>query len=129
MPSKYYYEKYKHSGICVNCGKVPPRKGSLSCKRCRSIRLKSSLKGYHKRKALGVCETCLLPVVPGKRRCADCLSKDLKKSTNAYYDTPDGCCRKCGGELEPGVDGKYVHKKGYCLKKKEDLIAYYTSEN
>ena len=63
-------------GVCIVCGKQPPKAQSKKCADCiwKIGAAKRELK--RKREAAGLCKKCgKKPVKPGRKNCPECLAK------------------------------------------------------
>ena len=73
MTDKERYEKRKQSGMCVKCGKVPPRPNRVCCETCAEkdrVRRDETREFFKK---MGLCARCGKHKVYGSRvECLDC---------------------------------------------------------
>lgn len=88
---KRLYEERKAAGLCVSCGKRPPKEGRVRCGLClarhrRNAETVRRKRGQWSRQELtepGVCYMCKAPSLPGKKVCAECREKNMKKLEKA----------------------------------------------
>ena len=74
-----YYEKKKNSGLCVQCGKVPPADGKTLCESCL-LKLRNYSKDTRKFfKDLGLCPRCGKNKLFGdEKECPECTAKEYE---------------------------------------------------
>lgn len=95
-------ERRKAEGVCVECGKRPPKEGCIRCAIClhkHSERMKRyyHAKGHKPRELLlahDVCYICGGEPLPGKRLCAEHMEKCMKNLSKANHDTTNHIWRK-----------------------------------
>ncbi len=61
MLKRYYH--LKAQGLCANCGKIPPRVGSVHCDSCATKQKNGTTKWRQEMRDAGLCNRC------GKRPC------------------------------------------------------------
>jgi hypothetical protein len=67
---------YKQNGLCIVCGKVPPRKNRSKCSHCFELAYYSQRKKRELLKEQGLCMYCgQIPARPDSVSCQNCASK------------------------------------------------------
>lgn len=126
--SRAFRAMNKAKGLCVRCGKHPPRSGKTSCPECHikehASYLRQKLGGTHttqRRKAQGLCATCELPLPKDwPHICCDACLANRRDQWHLHYGLRysgnrakaikrDGySCQLCGRKQQKGV-GLHVH--------------------
>ena len=98
----------KAAGLCIDCGKVPPRSNRTTCGPCGNRAAKKS-QVYKKRivgimRKLGVCIQCLVnESVHGRKLCARCIEERIERQKERRSERrTSGRCPQCGGQPDPG---------------------------
>jgi hypothetical protein len=100
------YRQRVKDGLCVQCGKVPPREGKRACAECAKSQSKRESK-YQKRintalMYLRVCIHCKeREVMQGRRVCGVCIEIQIEQQRirrNRWKDA--GLCQRCGSERD-----------------------------
>jgi len=98
-----YRERYKArklAGLCVKCGKSPPRKNNVRCETCLGKHNFSSRKSYNKNLSTGLCANCGGTKEDSRSSCNDCLKKKqdehLRRKLKCFEHYGNAC--KCCGE-------------------------------
>jgi hypothetical protein len=95
-------ERRKAEGLCVECGKHPPKEGRIRCGICLH-KHSERMKLYHRSKgckprelllAHDVCYICGGEPLPGKRVCAEHMAMCVNNLSNAYYDNTNHIWRR-----------------------------------
>lgn len=81
-------ERLKAQGLCIWCGRNPAKSGILACEQCQKKRNLKSKIWYHDHyvrtiRPDGMCRFCTLPVVPGKKLCAERMVSETAKLDKA----------------------------------------------
>lgn len=81
-------ERLKAQGLCVHCGRNPAKPGILSCEQCQKKRNAMNRIWRHDNyvrtiRPDGMCRFCTLPVVPGKKLCAQHMVSETAKLDKA----------------------------------------------
>jgi hypothetical protein len=96
-------QSLKEQGLCVHCGKIPPRNGLTTCEKCGK-KLTASVSKWQKkakkeRQGKGLC-SCGKPAIEGKKTCRHCNKRNL----SYYYKRKElGLCQYCGNEAKEGM--------------------------
>lgn len=102
-------ERRKAEGVCVECGKRPPKEGRISCKICLR-KHRERMKGYCRRKGHkprelfyyhDKCWICCADALPGKRVCAAHMDMCLNNLSNGHHDNTNHIWRKLKYGKEP----------------------------
>lgn len=102
-------ERRKAEGVCVECGKRPPKEGRIRCAIC--LRKHSTrMKRYHREKGCkprelfyyhDKCWICCADALPGKRVCAEHMDMCLNNLANGQRDNTNHIWRKLKYGKEP----------------------------
>lgn len=93
-----YLHQRKADGVCVDCGKVPPRPGSVRCEACAAR--KRVLR--REKIAKGLCPRCSRPSQDGRVTCPDCLAKGRTRADKRRKERRQaGLCILCGKNTVP----------------------------
>ena len=94
------------AGLCLGCGKVPPRPGHRLCADCAQKATARAMRRFNRRKApcvaLGICTRCgTRQSMPGVQICGLCSERgtSYKASLRAHYQA-EGRCACCGHERD-----------------------------
>ena len=105
--SKKSQEKYRAAGLCILCGKVPPRKDRVSCEACSKRQLENDKRKKDNYILNGKCSKCGERDLVTKRHCEICKEKHYaisRKNWRLYreevYNAYGNVCACCG-ESEP----------------------------
>lgn len=110
------YNRLKAAGLCVRCGKVPPKDGRVLCAQCaqkNKERARSNYflrmrecnwqnKRYAERKEKGICVRCgKAPAEDMRALCTECLAytREYQRKRNAKLRAQHICVR-CGAETD-----------------------------
>lgn len=95
-------EEKKASGLCITCGKKPPKEGSTRCQSCLDRQAADQNKRNKKRQAAGLC-LCGAEPKEGCVLCQSCIDKRSEHSSKLYQERRDeGTCGLCGNEVVEG---------------------------
>lgn len=95
-------ELRKAKGICVECGKRPPKNGRIRCAICLH-KHSERMKRYYRKKGCkprelfynhDKCWICCADALPGKRVCAEHMDMCLSNLSNAHHDNTNHIWRK-----------------------------------
>lgn len=109
------YERRKEQGLCVGCGKVPPRNGKIMCAECaekQRVYREDTRKFF---KSIGICPRCGKNKLFGdEKTCPECLAYayavNNKSKANRNFNSKEwykkdiamlksqGLCRSCRKE-------------------------------
>ena|SRR5208282_2185302 len=82
---RLYYRR-KEQGLCVACGKLPPRAGIVRCDQCASDRCEIS-KQQRARRPKGTCRSCLKrKTTKDRSTCQKCRSREGERSKQKYRE-------------------------------------------
>lgn len=102
-------ERRKAEGVCVECGKRPPKEGCIRCAICLHKHSKRMAQ-YHRRKGHkprelfydhDKCWICCADALPGKRVCAEHMDMCLNNLANGQRDNTNHIWRKLKYGKEP----------------------------
>lgn len=123
----------KMSGLCVRCGKVPPKLGVLSCQSCVERAAKVSQKRIRNYAAKGLCKTCGEECAPNRRSCQGCLDKagknslahrrDRRRQVLEAYGPP--YCRCCGEDNQSSLEVDHINNDGAAHRQKVSAPYFY----
>lgn len=124
--SKKSQERYKLAGLCIFCGKVPPREGKRTCCECSERSRKYNKARAAKRIALGKCSKCGRKNLVTKRHCRACAKKHQESARKNYLIMRDRvfeayggyCCACCGEKERAFLTIDHIHNDG-CKHRKE----------
>lgn len=113
--------KKKEAGLCIGCGKEPPRPGSSRCESCLASQAKNQSERVSKLKEAGLCP-CGAKPKPGCVLCQPCIDKRSEHSSKLYRERKESG-DKCYYCEQPRVDGLTVceHHRQYQKQRNRDL--------
>ena len=107
MVSKKSQEKYKAAGLCILCGKCPPRPDRVSCESCCARQARNTKKSRNNKITNGKCCVCGKKYLVTKRHCKDCKYKHSESAKRNWaflreevYAAYGGFVCNCCGEKE-----------------------------
>ena len=99
------YHRRKKQGICVTCGKLPPRKGIVRCDQCASERCEIS-KRQKARRPKGYCRSCLVrKAIRGRSTCKICRERERIRGKQQYRQVRQDVIELYGGKCACIADG------------------------
>lgn len=102
--AKRQFEARKLAGLCIGCGKCPPRIDRATCLTCSQIQCRDQRTMREARKAKGLCYHCgKNPPIETAATCKTCNDKyykeynpsrslELRDKVYAYYGNQCQCC-------------------------------------
>lgn len=110
------YNRLKDAGLCVRCGKVPPKDGRVMCAECaqknreaaranqyqRMREYDGMRKRYAKHREAGICVRCgKAPAAENRALCPECLiyMREYERKRNEKLRAQHVCVR-CGAETD-----------------------------
>lgn len=110
--AKRRQQERKKSGLCIICGKRPPRPNRVMCQQCadnigqekyvekKNMRRKKLVDSWI---ASGLCRTCGKQVAPGRKFCKKHLESARERARiNQNTNKKNGLCPYCGNPPRPG---------------------------
>lgn len=133
MTKKELYRSRKEKGLCVKCGKVPPRQNRVMCAECgeKERRYENETRAFCR--SVGICPVCQKNKLYGnERNCVECRAKNYARNLNQpkvvrhintthYKRKAEGLCVKCG-ERPPENDRVMCSR---CLIKEQNRAKSY----
>jgi hypothetical protein len=118
-------EKYRTTGKCVLCGKLPPRENKATCYKCGERYRKYSRIRANNFIITGKCCECGKKKLVTKRHCGECVKKHKKSSTKSYFLVKDKvfmayggyCCACCKEEEKAFLTIDHINNDGYKHRK------------
>ena len=87
------YLRRKIAGLCVDCGKNPPRLNHMRCEPCLAKRRAAR----DAKIARGLCPRCSQPTREDRKLCPDCLTKARERRSKLVKNRRQaGMCIFCG---------------------------------
>jgi 5-methylcytosine-specific restriction endonuclease McrA len=84
-------------GLCITCGKVPPRRDSLTCVECADIKARRQAERVAQRRNNRQCTACGQPLADSRVKCAACRERDKGyQSVRQGKHLSSGFCVQCG---------------------------------
>lgn len=133
---KELYRSRKAKGLCVKCGKVPPRENRVMCAECAEKERKYENESRAFCRSVGICPVCQKNKLFGdERNCPECRAKNYARNLNKpnivrhintthYKRKTEGLCIKCGER--PPVFGRV--SCSYCLIKEQQRAKDYRAK-
>jgi hypothetical protein len=105
--SKQSQERYKAAGLCILCGKNPPRQDKQSCQKCSERQIRTQQARRLKTIELGQCCDCGSSHIVTKRHCEACRQRHNTHTIRRYNEIKEtvflhygGYKCECCGETE-----------------------------
>ena len=133
---KELYRSRKEKGLCVKCGKVPPRENKVMCAECAEKERKYENETRAFCRSVGICPVCQKNKLFGdERNCPECRAKNyarnlkqpktIRRINTTYYKRKKlGLCVKCGDK--PPEYNKTMCKR--CLIKEQNRAKDYRAK-
>lgn len=123
--SKRSQEKYREQGLCILCGRRPPRDNRSSCEECSKRNTGCTKKIRNARIAAGKCCVCGERELVTKRHCDDCYLKHKESAKRRYQILRDQVfnaygsyrCACCGEEEQAFLSIDHINNDGYKHRK------------
>jgi len=97
--SKQSQENYKSKGLCIFCGKVPPRVNFQACESCSEKHRQRSKKRRKQQLKNKVCVNCNSKELVTKRHCQACRDKHNETTLKRYSIIKDEVFNAYGGYI------------------------------
>lgn len=95
--SKKSQEKYRSLGLCILCGKQPPRDNRQTCDHCAERARMKAKRRSDKRITGGLCCVCGVNPLVTKRHCNECYMKHKVSSKKNHLLLKEKIFRAYGG--------------------------------